>query len=85
MKLLPTETELIGRWEVVNGQVQADATCQRTEWLTSRYLEKIAAGQNCGEWETLFRNPDDERYWERTYPIGEIQGGGPALAVSIEC
>jgi hypothetical protein len=41
MKLTPTETELIGRWEVVNGQVQADATCQRIEWLTSSYLEKI--------------------------------------------
>ena len=42
MKLRPTETELIGKWEIVDGQIRRDATCERIEWLTSRYLEKIA-------------------------------------------
>jgi Immunity protein 27 len=75
MKLAPTETELIGRWEMVDGRVRGDTTCQRIEWLTSSYLEKITA---CGGgWETLFRDPDDGRYWERRYPMGEMQGGGP--------
>jgi hypothetical protein len=78
MKLSPTETELIGRSEMVDGRVRADATCDRTEWLTTSYLEKIAASKNWGEWETLFRDPSDGRYWERTYPESEMQGGGPA-------
>ena len=84
MKLTPTETELIGRWKVVNGRVQADATCQRIEWLTSSYLEKIAAIG--GGWETLFRDPEDGRYWERIYPRSEMQGGGPPSlsALSLE-
>jgi hypothetical protein len=60
MKLRPTETELIGRWEMADGRVRADATCERIEWLTSSYLEKIAASG--GGWETLFRDPDDGRY-----------------------
>ena len=25
----------------------------------------------------LFRDPEDDRYWELTYPKGELQGGGP--------
>jgi hypothetical protein len=73
MKLTPTETELIGRWEMVDGRVRGDATCERIEWLTSSYLEKISSSN----WETLFRDPGDGRYWERTYPHGEMQGGGP--------
>ena len=30
-----------------------------------------------GAWETLFRDPDDGRYWERVYPQGDLHGGGP--------
>jgi hypothetical protein len=86
MKQRPTETELIGRLEMVDGRVRGDATCERIEWLTSRYLEKIAASKNWGEWETLFRDPEDGRYWQRSYPMGEIQGGGPPslIALSVE-
>jgi Immunity protein 27 len=34
----------------------------------------------------LFRDPGDDRYWERTYPQGEAQGGGPPplIALSLE-
>jgi hypothetical protein len=42
MKLRPTETELIGKWQIVNGEAQANAACERIEWLTTSYLEKIA-------------------------------------------
>ena len=77
MKMTATETELIGKWERVDGRVRADATCERIECLTSNYLEEIAVSKGWGGWETLFRDPDDGRYWERTYPHGEMQGGGP--------
>ena len=34
MKLTPTETELIGGWEMVVGRVRADGTCERMNgWL----------------------------------------------------
>jgi hypothetical protein len=51
MKLSSTETDLIGKWELVNGEVQADATCKRIEWLTTGCLEKspLAIGQFCLE------------------------------------
>jgi Immunity protein 27 len=54
--------------EIVDDRVRSDSTCQRIEWLTSSYLEKIASSN----WETLFRDPDDGRYWEHTYPQGEM-------------
>jgi hypothetical protein len=47
--------------------------CVRIEWLTTGCLEKIAASN----WTILFRDPEDGRYWELTYPKGELQGGGP--------
>jgi Immunity protein 27 len=47
-----------------------------------RYLAKIASS----DWETLFRDPSDGRYWERTYLHSETQGGGPPslFALSAE-
>ena len=77
MKLNSTETELIGRWEIVDGRVRSDTTCERIERLTTSYLEKIAASKDSGEWDTLFRDPGDGRYWERSYLQSEMQGGGP--------
>jgi Immunity protein 27 len=59
MKLKPEETELIGRWENVNGRVRGDATCERVEWLTINHLQKIAVSKQRGGWETLFQDPDD--------------------------
>ena len=76
-KFDPTETELVGRWIIVNGVTQKDAVCERIEWLTSHHLRKVAISKKWGEWEILFQDPDDERYWERTFPQGEMQGGGP--------
>jgi Immunity protein 27 len=73
MRLRPEETDLLGKWEVVGGNVIADTTSQRIRVLTTRYLEKVAGGG----WETLYRDPDDGRYWELTYPHGEMHGGGP--------
>ncbi len=82
MKLEPHETKLIGKWVVENGQVRADAICKRIDWLTSHQLRRIAISKRWGAWETLFRDPDDGRYWERTYPQSEMHGGGPP---ALEC
>jgi hypothetical protein len=77
MKLRPDETDLVGRWISENGQVQADDVCKRIEALTANQLKKIAVSKEWGAWETLFQDPDDQLFWERTYPQGDTQGGGP--------
>ena len=77
MKLKPEETELIGKWETVNGGVRGDGTCERIEWLKTNHLQEVAISKQWGGWETLFKDPDDGRYWEQTYPQSEVQGGGP--------
>jgi len=50
-----------------------NAVCDRIELLVSQHLTKVAGGG----WETLYQDPDDGRYWELTYPQGEMHGGGP--------
>jgi Immunity protein 27 len=81
-KLQPHETELAGDWIVEGSHVRGDEACNRIEWLTSEVLEKIAISKEWGAWETLFRDSEDGRYWERTYPKGEMHGGGPP---SLKC
>jgi hypothetical protein len=77
MKLQPNETVLTGDWFVQNGQARRDATAERIEWLISHQLQKISDSPRWGAWETLYRDPDDGRYWERTYPQSHRHGGGP--------
>jgi hypothetical protein len=82
MELRSDETKLVGKWVEEYGQIRADALCERIKWLTSRHLRKIAISKQWGAWETLFQDPNDGRYWERTYPQGEMHGGGPP---ALEC
>lgn len=78
MRLGLHETELVGKWILEKNEVRCDATCQRIEQLiAANHLKQIAVSKQWGAWETLFQDPDDGRYWERTYPEGELQGGGP--------
>ena len=76
-KLQPNERVLTGNWLVQAGHARRDATCERIEWLTAHQLRKIADSPQWGAWKTLYRDLDDGRYWERTYPQSEMQGGGP--------
>jgi hypothetical protein len=81
-KLGPNETSLVGWWIMVAGRPEKDDVCLRIEWLTSEYLRQVAISKRYGAWETLYRDPEDSRFWERTYPQGEMHGGGPpALTV----
>lgn len=75
MKLKPDETDLLGKWLVVEGNVVADATSERINNLVEQHLEKVTA--DASGWDTLYRDPADGRYWELTYPESSWQGGGP--------
>jgi hypothetical protein len=77
-ELQPHETELVGEWVPGEaGGLVADETSKRIDWLIRTVLEKVADSPQWGAWETLFRDPRDGRLWERTYPRGEMHGGGP--------
>jgi Immunity protein 27 len=78
IKLQPNEQLLTGSWVAQTDKVHGDAICERIKWLLAHHLQKVADSPGSGAWETLYRDPDDGRYWERTYPQSELHGGGPA-------
>lgn len=82
-KLQPHETDLVGQWIFVGGEVKGDEACNRIEWLVSEVLEEVAISKEDGAWETLFRDPDDGRLWERTYPQSHMHGGGPPRLICL--
>jgi hypothetical protein len=79
--LNPEERDLIGQWVRSNGGVVGDVTEDRIEELIASYLEKVAT--DWSGWETLYRDPQDGRFWELTYPTGEYHGGGPKRLTNI--
>jgi len=77
MPLRPDESELFGL--TADGERDI-ATQTRIESLTRDQLVQLA--DTDGGWSVLYRDPQDERLWELTYPQSEMHGGGPArLAV----
>ena len=73
--LLPNETDITGHWRLIAGKMVADDACGRIQKLITKQLVKIAVDSS--GWHTLYRDPQDSRLWELSYPLGEIQGGGP--------
>lgn len=75
MKIQATETQLSGNWLSHNGRIVADETCQRIEELVRSHLTQL--GPDAIGWDMLYRDADDGRLWELTYPKSELHGGGP--------
>lgn len=73
--LRPDEGELLGGWTEVDGKVVADATTTRIRALIRDALQKVTTSAD--GWKTLYRDPEDGRFWELFYPHGELHGGGP--------
>jgi Immunity protein 27 len=74
MNLKPDETDLQCEWNFVDGKMIGNDVCDRIDFLVKHHLKKVAGGG----WETLYVDPNDGRYWEKTYPQSEMHGGGPA-------
>ena len=73
---LPGETDvlIVGAWvQQPDGSVVGDANCDWIHWLTESGFELVAVEN----WRGLYRNPQDRRFWELTYPHGGWHGGGP--------
>jgi len=77
LNLSKEETELRGAWITRDGQVFADEICKRIDRLIANYLNRICADSS--GWDLLLCDPNDGRYWERTYPHSEMHGGGPPM------
>ena len=68
------EKELVGMWLDLGIRVTGDAVSDRVDWLTANRLEKLA--ENPAELAELYRDPRDNRLWERLLPF---PGGPPTL------
>lgn len=68
-------SELIGSWILKDGHLTEDETSRLIEYLIQEKLQRIAVTSD--GWEILYRDPQDQRFWELTFPKGEMQGGGP--------
>jgi hypothetical protein len=77
MKIESTEIEIRGNWIFDGSTMKTDKTTKRIEELIKTYLIEVSIAVN--GWEKLFKDPNDKRYWELTYPESEMQGGGPPL------
>ena len=78
MRLHPDEHELYG----FTADGQWDSAMQsRIQQLVSQHLQRLGVAD--GGWSVLFRDPDDGRYWELTYPRSEMHGGGPARLAEL--
>ena len=72
--LNPDERLLEGVWTDGPGSAH-DATDRRIFWLVSRRLTLLAVAE--GGWRQLYQDPRDRRFWELTFPLGSLHGGGP--------
>jgi len=73
--LQPWETNLTGEWKLVDGEMMGNEACERIEYLVSNVLEEV--GRDATDWDILYRDPHDHRYWELIYPQSHMHGGGP--------
>jgi hypothetical protein len=78
----PDETVIRGGWEYIEGRMVPDDALRRIQKLVRSHLQRVANGSD--GWETLFLDPAEGRLWERSYPQGEMHGGGPESLRSID-
>ena len=81
MKRTPGEVIIVGKWLFNGGQMIADANCKRIGELTQGYFKKVKTSPD--GWFTIYQDPEDLRYWELSYPRGEMQGGGPPMLYCV--
>lgn len=74
-RLEPHESLLVGHWIEKDGEVVGDDACLRIDVLLRDHLQKIATSSD--GWRVLFRDPNDGRLWELSYPHSGWHGGGP--------
>jgi hypothetical protein len=69
------ESELVGSWVEIDGRMVGDAATGRIDRLIVQGLTKVGTASE--GWELLYQDPRNGRYWELTYPLSYMHGGGP--------
>ena len=64
LELKRHEREIIGHHFLYKGKMVADDQAVRVLRLTNEYLEYITDDET--GWNTLYRDPNDGRYWEKS-------------------
>lgn len=80
-RILPDETEIVGAWRVEQGRQKADDVARRIDELIEGYFQDVAVSQD--GWSRLYRDRNDGRYWELTYPDSDSHGGGAPRLTNI--
>jgi hypothetical protein len=73
--LRPDETDLVGQWLDTGNRIEGDAVSARIERLIGEHLVRVAERADGSR--TLYRDPLDGRFWERTYPYRTPRNDGP--------
>lgn len=72
-KLQANEIKLQATLKHNGFEMQNDAIGERIQFLISNYLMEITTDSS--GWFKLFQDPSDNRYWELSYPEGELHEG----------
>jgi Immunity protein 27 len=82
MSIRPDETEIRGAWIWADGKIVEDDASRRIRQLVESHLIHIATSKD--GWVRFYRDTQDGRIWELSYPQGEVHGGGPMLMRVVE-
>jgi len=75
------ETILTGKWIIKSEEVVEDDVTKRIKKLINNNLIKIS--NDITGWDTLYIDPNDNRYWELVYKDSDLQGGGAPSLINI--
>lgn len=73
--LRPDETDLVGQWLDTGNRIEGDAVSARIERLIRAHLVRVAERADGSR--TLYRDPLDSRFWERSHPYRTPRNDGP--------
>ena len=82
MSIRPEETEIRGAWIWADGKMVEDDASRRIRQLVEKHLVHMVTSKD--GWVRLYRDPQDGRIWELSYPQGEAHGGAPMLMRVVE-
>jgi hypothetical protein len=74
-RLGSAETALLETRLTVDGESLRGPVSLRMDHLIAHDLVEIGTAD--AGWSTLYQDPEDGRYWELTYPMSDMHGGGP--------
>lgn len=82
MEIKPEEKILVGGVYLKDGKVHPDDVSLRIFELINNQLIKIKTDSS--GWNIIYQDPNDNRYWELSYPNSGQHGGGAPILKNID-